>query len=429
MTEHTISVAQIRDAIKRVEAGGHSVFAPSSSKMWLNCAGSLIPNLLAPDDAGEDAAYGSVGHMVGETWLRSGRKPTHLLGTHQWIETGGWEYSILIDEVMMDYVEQYVSWCRDLDGDHFTEVRVDFSEITPIPNQGGTADHAACSWQTLVITDLKMGKGIWVYAKGNTQARLYALGFFLEWDWLYNFQKIVIRIAQPRLNNWDVWIISREELLEFAEEARRGAAAAWKHNAARTPSAEACEWCRVAATCTARAKATFDMTRGAFDDLGINQGEMVEFKEELNDGLTVDPVDPANLSTFELEQVFSQRGAIEKFLKKCGEELTRRMKQGTKLKLFKEVEGRSFRAFKSRPAAVAALVNLGLKQSDVLKEELISPAQAEELLLKLGYKKKELPELLNDLVIRPPGKATIAPIKDGRPALSERYEDAFSDLS
>jgi hypothetical protein len=430
MTEHTFSVAEMRAAIQRVMDGGHSVFSPSGSKMWLGCAGSLIPNLFAPDDSGRDAAYGTVGHMVGEEWLKTGMRPKYLLGRREFVQAGEWGYLIDIDETMFEYVKRYVDWCKNLPGDHYVETRVDFSRLTPIPNQGGTADHAACTYQRMVITDLKMGKGVRVYAKENSQALLYALGFFYEWDWLYDFQEFVIRIAQPRLDVFEEWVVDRKYLLSFAEYVKERAAAAWVQNAPRTPSAEACQWCRVQSTCAAKAKVLIDLTGGAFDDLApeVTQEEIDGFREALAEDLVPSPVDPAKLTTLELERLYGWRGTVERFFKKVGEELEQRARDGVKLKLHKTVEGRSFRTFRDKNKAVEKLVALGLDRDDIVTEEVASPARVEELLMAEGYKKKDIPELLDGLIFKPPGKATLASIKDSRPALNVKYDDAFSEF-
>lgn len=431
MSEHHIfTVAEIGDAMRAVEAGGHSVFAPSASKMWLYCAGALIPNLFAPDDSGEDAAYGTVGHMVGEVWLKTGKKPLHLLNKTYWVDGAGWGFFIVVDEVMLDHVERYVKWCRRTEGAQFVETRVDFSRLTPIPNQGGTADHVACAPGIMVITDLKMGKGVWVYAEWNTQAMLYALGFFYEWDWLYDFQRIVIRIAQPRLDNFDTWEITREELLEFAEFVKVRAAAAWVQGAPRTPSPDACQWCRVQSTCTAKAKAVFDMTGGAFDDDGteVTTKQMKRFKLHLAEATKPDVVEAATLSTVELEKLWTWRGAVERFFKQVAEELNNRAEQGAKLKLLKQVEGRARRAWHNPKAALKKLLELGLDLSDLVSEDMASPAAVEELLRKAGYKTKDLPGLLEGLVYKPPGKTTLAPLKDRRQTVLEgRDGGAFDD--
>lgn len=431
MTEHTFTVTQMRDAIKAVMDGGHSVFSPSGSKMWLGCAGSLIPNMFASDDAGEDAAYGTVGHMVGETWLKEGARPNHLLGTRHWVESGDWGFQILVDDAMMEYVKRYVDWCKNLPGDHYVETRVSISELTPIPDQGGTADHAACTYQRMVITDLKMGKGVRVYAKENSQALLYALGFFYEWDWLYDFHEIVIRIAQPRLDVFEEWTVDRAYLLEFAEFVKVRAAAAWVHNAPRTPSAEACQWCKVQATCGPRMKQLFDVSEGVFStlDRDIEAGEVEEFREKLHGDWTFKPVNPAELTTEDLDKIFGMRGTVERLWEKIAEEISRRANSGAKLKNWKLVEGRSRRAFRNKHAAGAKLIELGCKPEEVFVTELVSPAGAEELLRKAGHKRSEWPDLLKGLVFRPPGKATLAPITDGRPAITDKTEGVFGDTT
>ena len=418
-------------AIKAVTDGGHSVFSPSGSKMWLGCSGSLIPNLFAPDDSGEDAAYGTVGHMVGETWLKEGRKPLHLLGTKHWVEAGDWGFHILVDETMMDHVHRYVSWCEMLPGSHYVETRVDFSQLTPIPNQGGTADHAACTFGRMVITDLKMGKGVHVYAKDNSQALLYALGFFYAWDWFYDFQEIEIRIAQPRRDNMDTWIVSREYLLEFAEYVKKRAFAAWVQNAPRTPSEDACQWCRVRGTCAAYAKVIVDCSGGAFDDIGDTIGAqgMREFRDRLmSSGDTLDTIDAATLTTEELDKLYAWRGGVERFWEQVKVELSRRAADGAKLKRWKLVESRSNRVFRDKKKAAARLIELGCNPNEVVEKKTVSPAQAEELLRKAGYTSKELPDLLKDMAIKPPGKATLASVKDSRASLEDVSADAFSDI-
>jgi hypothetical protein len=431
MTEHVFTLTQMREAIRRVELGGHSVFAPSASKMWLGCSGSLIPNLFAPDDAGEDAAYGTVGHAVGEEWLKTLKRPKHLIGTSQYVPSGELGFLIEIDEVMLDYVKRYVDWCKHLPGRHFVETRVDFSVLTPIPNQGGTADHVACMPGRMVITDLKMGKGVKVFAEGNTQAMLYALGFFLKWDWLYDFEDILIRIAQPRLDHWDEWLITREQLLEFAEYVKVRAAAAWVQNAPRTPSAEACQWCRVQANCSAKAKVVFDLAEGVFDDLAktVSVEEADEFRGRL-DFKEFELADPMSLTTLEMEQIYEWRGSVERYFLKIHEELMKRAQRGMKLKMQKLVESRSHRAFRNKDRTVAKLLELGLKREDILTEELPSPAQVEEMLRKkLKYTTKMLEGVLEDVVIRPPGKATLAPMSDKRPPFGSNDGDVFSDLA
>ncbi|MET0407064.1 MAG: DUF2800 domain-containing protein, partial [Hyphomicrobium sp.] len=117
-----------------VGRGDHSSFAPSSAEMWMTCSGSLIANLLEPDDGGIDAATGTVAHSMGELWLRNHDRPDHMVGEIEWVmrRSGGF-FEIEITDQMLDYVEMYYDWCMELKGVHYVEQKVDFSDLTPIP--------------------------------------------------------------------------------------------------------------------------------------------------------------------------------------------------------------------------------------------------------------------------------------------------------
>ena len=61
-------------------------------------------------------------------------------------------------------------------------------------------------------------------------------------------------------------------------------------------------------------------------------------------------------------------------------------------------------------------------------ESVVSPAEAEKLLRKSGYRTRQLPEVLDGLVYKPKGKPTLAPAADPRPALVDLSDGVFDDL-
>lgn len=452
--------------------GDHSVFAPSGSAMWLFCSGSLIPNLLAEDNAGEDAAYGTVGHKVGETWLSrlkanpfeayrdlltldewiDSLTPREMIGLTTEIKERHETFKILIDAEMLGYVRQYVKWCVVLPGEHYIETKVYFSQITPIPKQGGTADHAACEPGVLTITDLKMGKGIQVFAKWNTQGILYALGFFYAYDAEYDFQKIVIRIGQPRFGDghWDVWEMSRDELLEWAEWAKVRAHEAWVVGAPRTPGNKQCQWCKISSTCAAWVAWTHDNTSdidwsvegselsvqpdGTIEGVTYTVKDMLVASESLVSGKLVPNLrDPGAMTTEAMERMLTYRKAMEKWFKSISEELLTRANDGEDLKLWKLVPGRKGdRDWNDNEEdMVEHLDFIGIPEDQMHIKKLISPAKAEEVLRAThpGLKKKDAASLVFDLTVRQDGKPTLALVSDQRKALPDLADDTFEPVS
>lgn len=427
MSEFRIDLDALKKTLK-----GHSIFAPSSSAMWLHCSGSLIANLLAPDDAGEDAAYGTVGHSVGEEWLREGVKPSHRLGEVVQVQEGDTTFSITIDHRMLDYVEHYVIWCANLPGQHFVEQRVYFSQVTPLPDQGGTADHVACTWQRMVITDLKMGMGDKVYAEKNSQALLYALGFFYEWDHKYDFQTILIRIAQPRLHHFDEWEVTRAELLEFAEYVKVRAPLALDVNAPRSPSPKACRWCRVAASCTARLVQLLALARGDMSmiDGTVTTQDMQQLKETLANGeLSLDMVNVKTLSNDDLAQLYRFIDTAKAWWEKLNGEIYSRVMRGQTVSTAKLVTGRGGKRRWANPEVAATVLrHYGLRPKDMY--DLRSPAQIEEELRAKGFARAALPDLLSGLTDKDPPGLRLVPVFDKAPEQTPGsiYENAFDDV-
>lgn len=415
---------------EEINKSGHSVFSPSGSAMWLHCAGSLIANMMEEDRTSPEAAEGTVAHFVAETWLRSGRKPKELLDTVQVVEERGLRFEILVTNVMMDYVQEYVDWCMFEPGEHYTETRVFFSELTPLPNQSGTADHAACQPGKLVITDLKYGKGILVFAEGNTQARIYALGFFMKYDHLYHFEEIEMRIAQPRLNHFDSWTISRAELLEFADYLKERANAAWQVNAPRCPSEKACQWCKVKADCVALARLQHALIEGNFRDIGREYaGEELEvFADWIGRGkYKVRPADVTRFTTEQLAKLRPYRRLVESWWRTMDENLERRALDGEKVPGMKLVESRTNREYVDEAKAADLLILYGLEEDQIYTRKILSPTQAEEVLRnELKLPKKVAHEVLERYVRKPAGKPTLVPLSDKRPEL-EAYEETLWD--
>jgi len=410
---------------------GHSAFAPSSSKMWMTCSGSLIPNLMAHDTAGIDAATGTVAHDVGEEWLNTGYKPKHRIGEIMSIREGEQVFDIEIDEVMLDFVEEYVTWCLELAGDRYVEVRVDFSDLTPIPNQKGTSDCITCLPGHLVVTDLKYGKGIQVFAQGNTQGLLYAYGAFQEYDEWYHFEKITIRICQPRLGHFDTWTITRAELLEFAEYARERAHAAWQPNAPRKPSEDGCQWCKIKNDCMARAVFEERMLDGVFSDLEaeITEEDMDDLGERLESGkFNPVPVPAKRMSTKMLAHLVQYRKSSEAWWKSVDDELERRGIEGEAIPGKKLVESRTNRKFISQAKATKSLTKAGLTLDQVQPRSMITPAQAEELLRKSGVPRAVIPLIVTPLAFRPQGRPTLAPLTDKRQPIEAALDSVFDDL-
>lgn len=418
------------DDIARMAAKGHSVFSPSGSKMWLTCLGSLIPNVLADDESSEEAAEGTVAHGLAEEWLRTGKRPRGVVGMVEVVD----DHEIEITEEMLAYVGDYVSYVQELEEDaveFLIETRVDFSDLTPIPDQGGTADNIAIvadigdnGGYEIIVTDLKYGKGVRVVAEGNTQGKLYAYGAWKMFRDKYDLTSVTIRICHPRLEGGITETsVTIPELLEFAEHVRERAFAAWQFDAPRTPSEEGCQWCRVKGTCPALyahlAEVTSEVFEGEDDHYTYTADEQREARENLEDDLggpAFKPFDPQQLSTAALAKVLRYRKLMENFFNAVEAELLERaLSREERIPGWKIVEGRTRRKWPDDLEAAVELRKAGLKDSAIFVTEVISPAEAERKLhAKAGLATDEAAKVVNSIAVKPQGNRSLVRVTDAR---------------
>jgi hypothetical protein len=346
-----------------------------------------------PDTTSEFAAEGSAAHILSE-WAREEGKPCkHYIGRK--IEVEG--YTFEVDAEMARQVQRFVDYCEMWPGEALIEERVHYTAW--VPDGWGTADDIRIDEDNEIarVTDLKYGKGVQEFAKNNTQLKLYALGVFQEFGHLYDFKKMILTIHQPRLDHVDTVEITVEELLLWARDYVRPAAEEALSGNGVFVAGEWCRFCRGRDVCEERANQFVD----DFSDL--------EDVEEM-------PV-------YKLAEFLPRLPELRRLCDDLEARALSLLQAGEKVGDYKLVAGRSSRKWKDAEKAEAALRKVSkLKVKDILVAKLISPAQAEKM---IGRDHK----IMQELVLKSPGKPVMVPGDDPRSPLQADAEDEFDDLS
>lgn len=381
----------------------HALLGASKASQWLNCPPSAVLQESVPDSESEYAKEGTVAHELAEVKLQQ------LLGLNNAKARKALDKALIkikespfygpeMESAITDYAEivaeRYMeAKARSTDAVIMFEDRLDFSEW--VPDGFGTGDVLIISDDIMDVIDLKYGKGVPVYAVGNSQMRLYALGAWQEYNFLYGIRDIRMTIIQPRLDSVSEDSISVEDLLDWAENIVRPAAALAAAGEGEFLPGDHCRWCKVKATCRARADANM-------------MAIQYEFK------------DPALLTIEEVGSILFVAEELQKWAKDVGDyAYEQATKHGVKVPSWKLVEGRSNRALSDKEAAKAALEAAGYEQDKYLKpQELLGIGELEK---RLG--KKDFVTVLADLVIKPPGKPALVAESDARPELNSIDKD------
>lgn len=400
-----------------IPEGQHSPLGPSSGERWLECPGSVFLTLDMPDTDSDYSIEGTAAHSVTEWARMEGKDAEDYIGRHVDVELAqGGHARIVVDQEMADAVNDFVEYTDALGGEMLCEVKVCFDAW--VDDAFGTADDIRIQSGWVPITDFKYGKGVQVFAKDNTQLKLYALGVFQDYGWMYDIKGFNLAVHQPRLNHIDEWSISLLDLLKWAdEEAVPGAKLALTKNAPFKPG-KWCQFCKAKATCKTRAKEVYEtLYENDFDDIGPDESPVKNINLLTNDQVALLLPMLGSIKSFAAELDAHAYSLLGK-----GEELTHPI-----LGKYKLVAGRSNRVWAESAEVVAEKVlesDPTIERKDLYTSKFKGPAAVEKLI----GNKHELIVGEGSLVRKPPGAPKMVPGTDPRKALEVQAEDDFDDL-
>ena len=371
----------------------HAFLSASSSHRWLACPPSA---LLCAKEADQSSAYakqGSDAHELCEYLLLK------ALGHDPPDPTENLDYydaeMLSCAEGYRDFVMEQVEEARKLSADTLicVEQRLDYSRW--VENGFGTGDCVIVADDLLHVIDYKYGLGVLVSASGddgtgNSQLKCYALGALDTFGDLYDIRRIKLSIYQPRRENVDTFEMKVQDLLRWADDVLSPIAKLAFTGDGEFCAGDHCVFCKVKATCRARADYNMELAKYEFEKPAMLNDEEIASILPMIDSLVSWATD---IKEFALQQALS----------------------GTVYEGYKVVEGRSNRKYSDETAVARIVQDAGY---DPFEKKLLGVTAMQR---QLG--KKRFQELLGGFLYKPPGKPVLVPTSDSRPEMNTAAND------
>jgi hypothetical protein len=372
---------------------GHAYLSASASHRWLACPPSAKLCANIADQTSEYAQQGTDCHelcayLVEKALGRNAADPTENLTFYDAeMQNCAEEYR----NYVLEQIEAAREFCKD--PQIMIEQRLDFSRW--VENGFGTGDCVIVADELLQIIDYKHGLGVLVSAGddehgGNSQMMCYALGALELFDGIYDINQVKMTIFQPRRENISTYTISKEQLLKWADEILAPTAQLAYVGEGEFHAGDHCQFCKVKATCRKRAEYNLELAK-------------YDFKM------------PATLDNTEIAAILPRIDEMISWGNDIKEYALKQAQFGVHFDGWKMVEGRSNRKFTDEAAVASKVKDAGYNPYE---KKLLGITAMSTL---LGKKKFE--ELLGELIYKPPGKPTLVPESDKRPAMNTAYEE------
>lgn len=369
--------------------GKHALLSASSSHRWLNCPPSARLCESCEDKASGYAAEGTDAHLLCEYKLKT------ALGIPAKDPTAGLaSYSEEMEDCANGYAAYILELVETAKQSCFApkvliEQRLDYSAY--VPGGFGTGDCVIIAAGGIHVVDYKHGQGVLVEAEDNPQMKLYALAALELFDGIYDIERVSMTIYQPRRNNVSTHTVAKEAIYQWAEEVLKPTAALAYAGEGEYRSGEWCQFCKVKHNCRARAEYNLELARH-------------EFKL------------PPLLEDDEIESVLDKLDALTAWASDIKEYALQAALGGKQWHGWKLVEGRSSRKYADEDAVIKAAHAAGYR--DIYRQSLIPITEMERLMGKAKFQ-----EILGGLIEKPPGKPTLVPLADKRPAINWAKQD------
>jgi hypothetical protein len=303
-------------------------------------------------EGGEAAKIGTAIHALAEKCFLNDSDPM--------VYVGKVFESILMTEENCDFALQHLQAIWKIE-DELGAGSVQVEQFIPYQNTqvckvGGTTDVIGISKEKrkLIIADLKTGRG---YVDADSeQLKLYALSALNQNNLFRDISTVELWIIQPHHGEIRKHSMSIQELVD------------WEHyiltpaieNALNpvfppVPSDSACQYCPAKTICPA-------------------QQQIVE---------VVSNAPPlAVLTEQQISVLLTQFDMVEDYIKAVRDHALKRMESGAVIAGWQLTPKKALRSWTKESDVVPALLSMGLNIDQIVKQELISPAQAEKLLTK-----------------------------------------------